>query len=270
MQPRRASIRDSPSITADPAEDAAALLGQLAPLVAATTGLFVQINGVDFPGQPGALLGYRETFGLPGDNTFGVTSPPTDAVYGLDGFATDLMVADGHWLLLQNVPLGPLTIHFGGTDVFGNTGSTSRTRSACQNPSLLPCSAWLSPGWGSPAAQSDEQSGARTTTTATGVAVLSSVPEERGPVVVGPLPCVQHRRSSAAYRTRIRRACSCSGSSSKRINRSWPRTIHPRSADWRASRRRQPAHASCSRCRTAPHHRCVRRLGRSPGHPSAC
>lgn len=61
-----------------------------------------------FRGQPGALLGYRETFGLPGDNTFGATSPPTDAD-GLDGFATDLMVADGHWLLLQNVPLGPLT-----------------------------------------------------------------------------------------------------------------------------------------------------------------
>jgi len=121
VQPRRASIRDPPSITADPAEDAAALLGQLAPLVAATTGLFVQINGVDFPGQPGALLGYRETFGLPGDNTFGVTFPPTNAVYGLDGFATDLMVADGHWLLLKDVPLGPLTIHFGGTDYLGNT-----------------------------------------------------------------------------------------------------------------------------------------------------
>lgn len=96
---------------------------------------------------------------------------------------------------------------------------------ACQNPSLLPCLwAWLSPGWGLPAAQLDEQSGARTTTTATAVAVLSSVPEERGPVVVGPLPCVQHRRSSAAYRARIQGA-GCGLVQQTQIDRGLARSI---------------------------------------------
>lgn len=109
------------NLQTDPAETAADLLTQLEPLVAGTTGLFVQINGVDFPGQPDALLAYRETFGLPGDQTFGVTFPDTDAVFDLNGFKTDLMVADGHWLLLKNVPAGPLTIRFGGKNALGNT-----------------------------------------------------------------------------------------------------------------------------------------------------
>lgn len=89
-----------------PAETAADLLTQLEPLVAGTTGSFVQINGVDFPGQPDALLGYRETFGLPGDQTFGVTFPDTDALFGLNGFQTDLMVAHCHGLPAEERPGG--------------------------------------------------------------------------------------------------------------------------------------------------------------------
>ena len=67
-----------------PTETAQDLLDQLAPLVAGTSNLFAEINGIDFATETGLnLLDYRETFGLFGDQTFGVNFPATDALFGL-------------------------------------------------------------------------------------------------------------------------------------------------------------------------------------------
>lgn len=115
------------NLKTDPAETAADLLNQLEPLVAGTTNLFAEINGIDFATATSRdLLTYRETFGLPGDSTFGVTFPSSDPVFpGFDGFATDLIVADGHWLLLRGIPVGELSVRFGGTNASGESVDVS-------------------------------------------------------------------------------------------------------------------------------------------------
>jgi hypothetical protein len=102
-------------------ETAQQLLNDLAPIVDGTTGLFAKIDGVDAAGQGLDLSTYRETFPGAGDTPFGVTFPATDAMFGLDGFSTDLMVADGNWLLLKDIPAGAHTIEFGGTNAFGES-----------------------------------------------------------------------------------------------------------------------------------------------------
>jgi len=126
------------NLKTDPAETAADLLATLDPLVAATTGLFAVINGVDFATATGLDLSvFRETFGLPGDSTFGVTFPASDAMFGLDGFSTDLLVTDGHWLLLRNIPVGEHTIRFGGTNAFGNGVNVTYVLNAVPEPATL-------------------------------------------------------------------------------------------------------------------------------------
>jgi hypothetical protein len=121
-----------------PQETAADLLAQLDPLVTATTGLFAVINGVDLATATGLDLSvFREMFGLPGDSTFGVTFPASDAMFGLDGFSTDLVVADGHWLLLKNIPVGEHTIRFGGTNAFENSVDVTYVLSAVPDPATL-------------------------------------------------------------------------------------------------------------------------------------
>ena len=126
------------NLKTDPAETAQDLLDQLAPLVAATSGLFAQINSTDFATQTGLdLLDYRETFGLPGDQTFGVNFPATDALFDLDGFSTDLMVADGHWLLLKDLPVGQQTVRFGGTNALGNSVDVTYELNVVPEPATL-------------------------------------------------------------------------------------------------------------------------------------
>lgn len=105
-------------------ETAEALLDQLAPFIAGTSGLFAEINGTPVADAT-ALLAYRLTWGLPGDQTFGVTLPAADAPFGQNGFSTDIMVADGHWLLLRNIPAGPLSLHFGGTNARGESADVT-------------------------------------------------------------------------------------------------------------------------------------------------
>jgi hypothetical protein len=119
-------------------ETAQDLLNQLSPLVAGTHNLFAQINGADFGTQTGLdLLDYQETFGLPGDQTFGVTFPATDAVFGFNGFSTDIMVADGHWLLLKNLPAGQHTLHFGGTNANGGSVDVTYNLHAVPEPATF-------------------------------------------------------------------------------------------------------------------------------------
>jgi len=123
------------NLKTDPAETAADLLDQIAPVVAGTSGLFAEINGTDFASQTGLdLLSYRETFGLPGDQTFGVNMPASDAPFGLDGFSTDILVSDGHWLLLKNIPAGQHTLHFGGTNDFGESHNVTYLLTAVPEP----------------------------------------------------------------------------------------------------------------------------------------
>jgi hypothetical protein len=112
------------NLKTDPLETAQDLLDQLAPLVAGTNGLFAEVNGTPVADAT-TLLSYRLTWGLTGDQTFGVTLPATDAPFGLNGFSTDILVADGHWLLLRNIPAGPLTLHFGGTNAFGESANVT-------------------------------------------------------------------------------------------------------------------------------------------------
>jgi hypothetical protein len=112
------------NIATDPTDTADSLLAVLDYLIAGpdggTSNLFAKIDGVDFATATGLdLLNYRETFGRPGDSTFGVVFPATDAMFGLDGLTSDLLVADGNWLLLKDLPVGPHTVEFGGTNFFG-------------------------------------------------------------------------------------------------------------------------------------------------------
>ena len=126
------------NLKTDPGETAQDLLDQLAPLVAATSGLFANMNGTDFATQTALdLLDYRETFGLPGDQTFGVNFPATDALFGLDGFSTDLVVADGHWLLLKDLPVGQHTVRFGGTNASGNSIDVTYKVNVVPEPATL-------------------------------------------------------------------------------------------------------------------------------------
>jgi len=126
------------NLKTDPPETAQDLLDQLAPLVAGTHGLFAEINGTDFATQTGLdLLDYRETFGLPGDQTFGVNFPATDALFGLDGFSTDLLVADGHWLLLRDLPAGEQTVRFGGTNELGESVDVTYRLNVVPEPATL-------------------------------------------------------------------------------------------------------------------------------------
>ena len=117
-------------------ETAEDLLDQLAPLVAGTSGLFAEINGTPVADST-ALLDYRLTWGKPGDQTFGVTMPAADAAFGLNGFSTDILVADGHWLLLRDIPRGPLTLHFGGTNVDGQSADVTYNLQVVPEPGTL-------------------------------------------------------------------------------------------------------------------------------------
>ena len=127
------------NLKTDPVEDAAALLNQLEPRVAGTNSLFAVINGVDFATATSRdLLTYRETFGRPGDSTFGVSFPSSDAIFaGLDGFTTDLMVADGHWLLLKDIPFGGMSVRFGGTNANNQSIDVTYLITAVPEPTTL-------------------------------------------------------------------------------------------------------------------------------------
>ena len=60
------------NLKTDPSETAQDLLDQLAPYIAGTTGLFAEINGTPVADAT-TLFSYRLTWGLTGDQTFGVT-----------------------------------------------------------------------------------------------------------------------------------------------------------------------------------------------------
>ncbi len=117
-------------------ETAQDLLDQLAPLVAGTSGLFAEINGTAVADAT-SLLSYRLTWGIAGDQTFGVALPATDAPFGYDGFSTDILVADGHWLLMRDIPAGPLTLHFGGTNALGQTADVTYNLQVVPEPGTL-------------------------------------------------------------------------------------------------------------------------------------
>jgi len=117
-------------------ETAEDLLEQLEPLVAGTNGLFAEINGTPVADAT-TLLAYRLTWGIAGDQTFGVTLPATDAPFGLNGFSTDILVADGHWLLLRDIPAGPLTLHFGGTNAAGESVEVTYNLQVVPEPGTL-------------------------------------------------------------------------------------------------------------------------------------
>ena len=102
-------LRPVVNIATEPTETAADLLAQIEPIVQSTTDLTVTVNGVDFEAVSGRdLLTFRETYPGPGDPNVGVQFPDSGSVFGpgFDGFASDIMVADGQYLGIISLPRG--------------------------------------------------------------------------------------------------------------------------------------------------------------------
>jgi hypothetical protein len=129
------------NLRTDPDETAADLLGQLDPLVAGSRNMVVTVNGVDFETETGLSLydDFREMYpASAADETFGVTFPPSDAVIpGLENFVTDLIVADGHWLLITDLPLGEHTVVVEGTDASGESFVVTQQIRVVSEPAAL-------------------------------------------------------------------------------------------------------------------------------------
>jgi hypothetical protein len=106
-------MRNSANLKTEPDETAQDLLDQIDPSVGSIRNLSVSVNGVDVASENGVdlIADFREQFpSQPGDVTFGVDMPEEDAAFGLDGFSTDLIVADGHWMLFDDLRAGEHTI----------------------------------------------------------------------------------------------------------------------------------------------------------------
>lgn len=129
------------NLRTDPDETAADLLEQLDPLVAGSRNMVVTVNGVDFETETGLSLfdDFREMYpASAADETFGVTFPPSDAVIpGLENFVTDLIVADGHWLLITDLPLGEHTVVVEGTDASGESFVVTQQIRVVSEPAAL-------------------------------------------------------------------------------------------------------------------------------------
>jgi len=137
-------LRNWVNMRTDPSETPEILFDQLEPLVASIRNLTVEIDGVDVARETGLdLIGsFREQFpSRPGDETFGVKMPDKDAFGGFDGFSTDLLVADGHWMVL-NLPLGDhrIVVNWEAVDSAGNlidSNSVTHEISAVPIPASL-------------------------------------------------------------------------------------------------------------------------------------
>lgn len=106
-------MRNSANLRLEPDETAQDMFDQIEAGVESIRNLSVSVNGVDVAIENGVdlIADFREQFpSRPGDVTFGVDMPEEDAAFGLDGFDTDLLVADGHWMLFDDLRAGEHTI----------------------------------------------------------------------------------------------------------------------------------------------------------------
>lgn len=106
-------LRPWANLKTEPDETSQDLFDQLEPLVASIRNLSVTVNDADVASENGVdlIADFRERFpSEPGDVAFGVEFPVEDASFGLDGFVTDLVVVDGHWMLFDDLRVGEYEI----------------------------------------------------------------------------------------------------------------------------------------------------------------
>lgn len=133
-------LRPWANLKTEPDETAQDLFDQLEPLVASIRNLSVTVNGEDVAGANGVdlIADFRERFpSEPGDVAFGVTFPEEDASFGLDGFVTDLIVADGHWMLFDDLRVGGYEI-VTSFDVLGDDGGPAYSAAVTQMITVAP------------------------------------------------------------------------------------------------------------------------------------